>query len=96
MLVLTMIVASLAAARLARLVAEDQITVFLRRIVVKKFGPDGWLTKLIHCAPWCMSMWFSVLVPVAVFWHNQWVLGALSIPAGSMAAAMYLRIAARE
>jgi hypothetical protein len=91
-----MIVASLAAARLARLVAEDEITVFFRRGVVNKFGPTAWITKLIHCAPWCMSMWFSALIPVAVFWHNQWVLAALSIPAGSMAAAMFLRIADRE
>jgi hypothetical protein len=40
-----------------------------------------------------MSMWFSVLLPVAVFWHNQWTLAALSIPAGSMAAAIFIRAA---
>lgn len=96
MLVLTLIVATLAVARLARLVADDTITVGFRRFVVKHNGPDGWLTKLVHCAPWCMSMWFSILMPVAFFWHNQWVLAALLIPAGSMAAAILLRMAVKE
>jgi hypothetical protein len=95
-LILTMVVAAFAAARLARLIAEDEITVSFRRAVINQFGPSAGITKLIHCAPWCMSMWFSVLVPVSVFWHNQWVLAAFSIPAGSMAAAMILRLADRE
>lgn len=96
MLILTMIVAAFAAARLARLIAEDQITVGFRRVIINRFGPSAGITKLILCAPWCLSMWFSVLLPVAVFWHNQWVLAAFSIPAGSMAAAMILRQADRE
>lgn len=97
MLVLTLIVAALAVARLARLVAEDTITVGFRRWVVKHSGSTGWWTKLVHCAPWCMSMWFSILLmPVVVFWHNQWVLAALAIPAGSMAAAILLNLAERK
>lgn len=96
MLILTMVTAVFAAARLARLIAEDEITVGFRRSIINRFGPTAGITKLIHCAPWCMSMWFSVLVPASVFWHNQWVLAALSIPAGSMAAAMILRQADRE
>lgn len=96
MLVLSLIVAALAVARLARLVAEDQITVGFRRMVVNRFGPEGWLTKLVHCAPWCMSVWFSILMPVAVAFPNRWVIGVLSIPAGSMAAAIFLRAADRE
>jgi hypothetical protein len=91
-----MIVAVFAAARLARLIAEDAITIGLRRAVINRFGTEAWITKLMLCAPWCMSMWFSILVPVAVFWHNQWVLAALSIPAGSMACALILRAADRE
>lgn len=91
MLLLTLIVATFAVARLARLVAEDQITVGFRRMVVNRYGADAWLTKLVHCAPWCMSMWFSVLMPVAVLWPTTWTLAVLSIPAGSMAAAVILR-----
>ena len=96
MLVFTLFVAALAVARLARLVADDTITVGFRRFVVKHNGPDGWFTKLVHCAPWCMSVWFSILMPVVLFWHNQWVLAALLIPAGSMAAAILLNMASRE
>lgn len=96
MLILTMVTAAFAAARLARLIADDQITVGFRRAIINRFGPHAWFTRLTLCAPWCLSMWFSILLPVAVFWHNQWVLAALSIPAGSMAAAMILRLADRE
>lgn len=85
-----MIVAVLAVTRLARLIAEDEITVGFRRWVVNRNGVDGMLTKLVHCAPWCMSMWFSVLMPVAIFFPNRWVIGVLSIPAGSMMAAIIL------
>jgi hypothetical protein len=37
-------------------------------------------------------MWFAVLMPVAVLWPNRWVLALLSIPAGSMVAAMILTL----
>ena len=96
MLVLTLIVAALAAARLARLIAEDEITVGLRRAVINRLGPDAWLTKLMLCAPWCLSMWMSALLPVAVFWHTTWILAVLSVPAGSMFCALILRAADRE
>lgn len=96
MLVLTLIAATLTVARLARLVAQDKITVGFRRAIINRFGPDGKISQLVHCAPWCMSVWFSVLMPVAVFWHNQWTLAAFAIPAGSMAAALILRLADRE
>lgn len=91
-----MIVAALAVARLARLVAEDDITVSFRRSVVNRFGPSAWITRLIHCAPWCMSMWFALLMPVAVLWPTTIVLAVLSVPAGSMVAAVVLRAADRE
>ncbi len=87
-----MVTAALAVARLARLIAEDEITIGLRRRVVKRFGENGFPTKLVHCARWCMSMWFAVLMPVAVLWPNRWVLALLSIPAGSMVAAMILTL----
>lgn len=96
MLVLTMIVAALAAARLARLVAEDEITVGFRRRVVNRFGTTHLITKLIHCAPWCMSFWFSLLQPIAVFWPSPILLAVLSPFAGSMVAAVVLRAADRE
>ena len=87
-----MVVAVLAVARLSRLIADDKITVGLRQRIVKRFGPNSLISELVHCAPWCMSMWFSAVMPVAVIWPNQWVLAVLSIPAGSMVAAMILQL----
>jgi hypothetical protein len=95
-LILALIVATLAAARLARLVADDQLTIGFRRRILKRFGPDAWISKLILCAPWCLSMWFSILLPVTFFFHPTWYLAVLSIPAGSMACALILRAADRE
>lgn len=96
MLLLTLITAALAVTRLARLVAEDVIMLPFRRMILRRFGDEAFLTKLVHCAPWCMSMWFSVLMPVAVFWPNRWVLGAFAIPAASMVAAIILTVVDKE
>lgn len=96
MLLLTLIVAALAVTRLARLVADDVIMLPFRRWVIRTLGEDAFLTKLVHCAPWCMSMWFGVLGPVAVLWPNRWVLAALSIPATSMVAAIILTAVDKE
>lgn len=92
-----MVVAALAVARLATLIVDDQITIGFRQRIVQRFGVNGFLTKLVHCAPWCMSMWFAIfLMPVAVIWPNRWVLAVLSIPAGSMVAAIILTLLNRE
>lgn len=85
-----MIVGVLAVTRLAVLIANDEITVGFRRWVVQRNGVDGMLTKLVHCAPWCMSMWFSLLMPITVLFPNRWVIAVLSIPAGSMVAAVII------
>lgn len=89
-LVLCLVVAALAVARLATLVAEDEITMSFRRWVIKKTGADSLLTRLVHCAPWCMSMWFGLIMPVAVLWPTTWLLAILSPLAGSMFAATLL------
>lgn len=96
MLVLTLIVAVFAVARLARLIAEDKITVRFRQWVVKRNGVNGFWTQLVHCAPWCMSMWFALIMPVAVYFPTLITLAILSPFAGSMAAALILNTADRE
>ncbi len=96
MLLLTLVTAALAVTRLARLVADDVITLPIRRMILRRFGEEAFLTKLVHCAPWCMSMWFGLLMPIAVLWPNQWVLAAFSIPAGSMVAAIILTVVDKE
>lgn len=90
MLIVALVLAALAAARLSRLVAEDQLTLGFRRAILNRFGPSAWISKLVLCAPWCLSMWFSILLPVVFFWHPTWFLALLSIPAGSMACALIL------
>ena len=96
MLILSLVIAMLAVARLARLIAEDEITVGLRRWVVGWNGEHGLITKLVHCAPWCMSMWFSLIMPVAVLFPRIWLIAVLSVPAGSMVAAMILQTTDRK
>jgi hypothetical protein len=91
-----LITATLAAARMSRLIAEDVLTLPLRRATLNRFGTSAWISKLILCAPWCLSMWFSILLPVVYYWHPIWFLAVLSIPAGSMACALILRAADRE
>jgi hypothetical protein len=95
--ILALILAVLTVARLSRLVAEDMITVGLRQWVVKRFGATSSVARLVHCAPWCLSIWFAfVLMPLAVLWPTIWLVSVLSVPAGSMAAAMILSLVERE
>lgn len=96
MLVLTLIVAALAVARLARLVAEDVIMAGFRRWVVRRNGETGPLTKLVHCAPWCLSFWFALIMPLAVYLPGLLTIAILSPFAGSMAAALILRASQKE
>jgi hypothetical protein len=91
-----LVVAALAVTRLARLVADDVIMLPFRRAIVRRFGEEAFITKLVHCAPWCMSMWFGLIMPVAVLWPNRWVLAVLSVPAGSMVAAIILTVVDKE
>ena len=95
MIVLTLILAALTVARLSHLV-DDDITLGFRQWVVKRFGRDALVTRAVHCAPWCMSMWFALIMPVAVLWPTTWLMAILSIPAGSMVAAMILSYTDRE
>ena len=96
MLILSLVIAVLAVARMARLIADDEITVGLRRRIVEHYGAESMPSKLVHCAPWCMSMWFALIMPVAALFPNIWVIAVLSIPAGSMAAAMILQSTDRK
>jgi hypothetical protein len=82
-LLLVLVTAVLAVARLTRLVVKDRIALGLRRSVVKRWGEESMAAYFAHC-PWCMSIWFSLVVmPVAVFWPNRYVLAVLAIPAAS-------------
>jgi hypothetical protein len=56
---------ALAVARLTRLVTLDQITLFLRRWIVNKWGEESLISYLVHCS-WCSSIWIAL--PASVGW----------------------------
>jgi hypothetical protein len=90
MIVTCLIVATVAVTRLTRLLVTDKLMVGYRQFIVRKWGKDSLAAYWAHC-PWCTSMWVALFVmPPAVFWPNQWVLAALSVPAASMVAGLLL------
>lgn len=84
MLMLNVLVAMLAVARLTRLVTDDRITIKMRLWAVNKWGKESWQSYYIHCA-WCVSMWVSLLVMPAVVLLSggSLLLAALTVPAAS-------------
>jgi hypothetical protein len=84
--IIVLIVAMLAVARLSMLVVDDQILLSFRRWAINVWGQDSPLAYFVLCH-WCISVWWAAIVmPVAVFWPNKWVLAVLSIPAASLIA----------
>jgi hypothetical protein len=92
-LIVSLLVGMLAVARLTRLLVDDEITIGIRRWVVKRFGEESKTAYFAHC-PWCTSIWISLLVmPLAVLAMTGWtlegiVLAILAIPAASMVAGL--------
>lgn len=83
-IVISLIVATLAVARLTRLLVDDRITVRYRQWVVKRWGEDSMPSYLVHC-PWCTSIWVAAAVmPIAALWPNKWTLAVLSVPMASL------------
>jgi peptidoglycan/LPS O-acetylase OafA/YrhL len=88
MLVISLVVASLAVARLTRLLVDDQLTIGLKRWAIRKWGDTSWQSYLVHC-PWCVSVWIALpVMPVATLWPSRWLIAALSVPAASMVAGL--------
>ena len=77
-----LLVLSLGCARLTRLVVEDEITLKIKALVVKRLGKDSSIVYLLHCR-WCAGMWVSALLCVfsAVAGLTGWATAALLIPA---------------
>ena len=84
-LIISLVVAALAVARITRLLVEDRLTVSWRQKVIKKYGPDSLPSYFVHC-PWCTSMWVSVLMVPAALFPYPWVIALYAIPAASMVA----------
>jgi hypothetical protein len=78
------ILITLAAAFVTWTITTSQVALPLRRAVVKRSGPSGWWTTLVHC-PFCTGFW--VAVPSAAYWilisHYGWFWFPIAI--GAMA-----------
>lgn len=89
-LIISLVVAVLAVARITRLLVEDRLTVSWRQWVVRKYGAESMPAYLVHC-PWCMSIWVSMpLLPPAILFPYDWVIAILAVPAASMLAGILL------
>lgn len=96
MIVVSLVVAALAVARITRFLVEDFLSDGYRRWVIQRWGEDSKMSYLAHC-PWCTSVWVALLVmPVPVFllmsWTQPitWVIATLSIPAASMVSGLLI------
>jgi len=58
---LAFVVLVLAAARATRVIVFDDIAIGLRSAVMRKFGEDSKLAKLVTCY-WCAGFWISGLM----------------------------------
>jgi hypothetical protein len=65
-LVLAVALAHGANARLARLVAEDDITEPIRAWLRRRFGEHNLLVRWAHC-PWCCGWWFAWPITAAAW-----------------------------
>lgn len=90
MLIVSLVVAAIAVARITRFLVDDRLSDGYRRWIVKRWGEDSKISYLAHC-PWCTSIWIAApIMPVPVFllmsWTEPitWVIATLSIPAASM------------
>jgi hypothetical protein len=61
----SLLLITVAVARVTRLIAADRITVGLRRWVVNRWGEESEAAYLIHCR-WCASIWIAL--PAAIVW----------------------------
>jgi hypothetical protein len=66
MLVVSLAVAHGANARIARLIAEDEITEPWRAWLIKHLGSQHLLTRWAHC-PWCAGWWTAWPVTAAAW-----------------------------
>lgn len=65
MVLASLVLLTLAVARVTALIKDDRITLSFRRWVVNKWGEDSAPAYLVHCS-WCVSMW--VAFPAGIAW----------------------------
>lgn len=77
-----LLVLSLGCARLTRLVVEDEITLKIRALAMKRLGRNSSIVYLLHCR-WCSGMWVSGILCLfaAVTGLTGWATATLLVPA---------------
>lgn len=70
----------LAVMRLTRLVNADTILDPVRIRAARRYGPNSSLLDFLEC-PWCVGMWFSLLLAIPVVSFLEWPWWSL-IPLG--------------
>ena len=69
-LILVLLLTTLAAARVTRLIVVDKIGEPFRAAVVRRRGEKSMLSYLVFC-PWCTGVWVSAALVAAVWWPAQ-------------------------
>ena len=64
--VLELVVLVLAVARTSRLITTDELFLFVRTYVIRRFGEESKMTTLTFC-PWCISVWFGIPMAALTF-----------------------------
>lgn len=96
-MVVVMVVAALAVARLSMLVVDDQLMLRFRQWVVKRWGEDSLPAYLVHCN-WCTSMWLAMpIMPAAILLTvgvsiASVTLSLVAIPAASLIAGLIAKV----
>jgi hypothetical protein len=83
--VVWIIINSLAVARLARIVARDDITASVRQNLHRRY--EGALVDLLTCT-WCLAVWFSavaVVLTVAATTRGWWMIIASGLAIAELA-----------
>jgi hypothetical protein len=89
-LVLSLVVAVLAVARITRLLTEDRLALGYRRWIVNRYGEDSLPAYLAHC-PWCTSIYVGLpIMPLAALWPHRILIAILAVPAASMLTGLLL------
>lgn len=59
--VVTLVILTLAVARVVVLLVNDKITEPVRNAIVDRFGPESMAAYGWHC-PWCQGVWWSAIL----------------------------------
>lgn len=65
--ILALVLLTLAAARVTRVITDDKIGEPLRAAVLSRLGTEHMLSYLVHCR-WCTGLWLAVPAAAVAWW----------------------------